>query len=111
MVIHWEDEKLKLQHEDLDLLTSRYDSKLARNVVLRIQQLTSAPHYLDIPQSAKPHSIKDGKKFRYFTVDLPDKEKKRGKWRLAFLPCGDFDLAKQKTITEIEILGIVDPHN
>lgn len=110
MEISWKSKKLKLELENFELLKSNYDEKIAFKVVQRIGELSSAPTYVDIPPNAKKHSIGKGKGFKYFTVDLPEKGKKRGKLRLAFIPTGEFDLANQKTIKSIEILGIIDPH-
>lgn len=110
MNIHWETEKLKNQLENYEFLKSSYDKKLANKVVLRIQQLQSAPTYCDIPQSANKHTIKEKKDNFYFTVDLSQLGKKRGKLRLAFEPYGEYDKAIQKTITSIMIIGILDSH-
>ncbi len=110
MEIHWQSEKLKKELEDKEFLTKQYDEKVARYVAQRFKELKLAETYTDIPQNAHKHSIKDGKKTLYFAVDLPGKGGKRGKWRLAFKPEGEYDLANQKTIVAIKIIGIKDYH-
>lgn len=110
MEIHWNSTKVRKELEDFDLLTSTYGEKVANNVVKRINELKYSASYVAIPPNANAHSIKQGKKFLYFAVDLPDKGKGRGKWRLTFEPYGDYDLANQSTITAIKIREIENYH-
>ena len=111
MEIYWKNKKLRLQLEDLSFLQKKYDIKTAHNIVKRLQEIKYSPSYVNLPPSSRKHSIKDGKKFKYFAVDLPSTGSGRGKWRLIFIPYGkDVDMSNQKTITSIEIMGIIDYH-
>jgi len=110
MEIHWKSEKLRKELEDFCHLKAQYDEKVAQNVAKRLREIESFPSYADIPPNARKHSIKDGNKFRYFAVDLPSRGAGRGKWRLTFIPHDEYDLANQKTITSVEILGIENYH-
>lgn len=110
MEVYWKSQKLKQQLEDFNSLCKQYDKKVAKNVVKRIKEIQAFPSYADLPPNTHKHSIKDGKKFLYFGVDLPHVGGKRGKWRLVFEPYGDFDHADQRTIRAVKILGIKDYH-
>jgi hypothetical protein len=110
MKIYWKDKKLKDELEDIDFLNSNYDKKVAKNVAKRLREIGSFPSYADLPPNTKKHSIKDGRKFLYFSVDLPGINNKRGKWRLIFIPLDEYDMSNQKSITSVKILGIKDTH-
>ena len=110
MEIHWKSTKLSKELEDFDLLTLQYDEKVAKSIVMRMNELKFSASYVEIPPNAKAHSIKQGKKFLYFAVDLPHRGGGRGKWRLTFEPYGEYDLANQSSITAIKILGIENYH-
>ena len=110
MEIYWKSTKLRKELEDFDHLQSNYEEKVAMNIVQRLQELKFSASYVAIPPNAKAHSIKKGKKFLYFAVDLPHRGGGRGKWRLAFEPYGEYDSANQSTITAIKILGIENYH-
>lgn len=111
MQIYWTSDKLKKQLEDLDFLVGKYGVKVANKVAQRLIELDQADNYAKIPQSSGKHSIKEGKKFLYFAVDLPDIGGKRGKNRLIFRPYGvGYDPANQSTIVAVEILGIKNYH-
>lgn len=110
MEIYWGNEKIRKEMESEGLLKSKYDEKVARNVVKRLKEIDSFPSYADLPPNSGKHSLKQGNKFIAFAVDLPGRGKGRGKWRLVFEPYGKYDLANQKTITAVKILGIEDYH-
>ena len=110
MQIIWHDEKTKKQCEDIDFLTRTYDMKLAKKLAQRLIELELSEDYVKVPVSSRKHSIKQGKKFLYFAVDLPTLGDKRGKYRLTFIPIGEYDMENQKTITSIKILGIENYH-
>ncbi len=110
MEIHWKSEKLRREMEDFDLLKSMYDEKMALNVARRLKEIKSFPFYTDLPPNTRKHSVKQGKKFLYFAVDLPNIRGGRGKWRLIFEPHGKYDLANQKTIVAVKIIGIENYH-
>jgi len=110
MEIHWKSEKLRRELENFNHLKSQYDEKVAQNVAKRLLEIGSFPTYADLPLNARKHSVKEGKKLRYFAVDLPSRGAGRGKWRLIFVPHGEYDPANQKTIISVEILGIENYH-
>lgn len=110
MQIHWDSDKLKEQLESYDFLVSKYDFKVASKVAQRIIELSEADNYTKVPVSSGKHSIKEGKKFLYFAVDLPSISGKRSKNRLIFEPIGSYDPANQTTITAVKILGIKNYH-
>ncbi len=110
MKIHWRSEKFKKELENKALLLSTYDKKMARNISRRLIELEEAENYAKVPTYSGKHSIKEGKKFLYFAVDLPGRSEKRGKNRLLFRPYGDYDLSNSSTIKEIEILQIKNYH-
>ena len=110
MEIQWQNDKLKKQLQDCDHLVRQYGQKVARKVSQRLMELSQAPHYGKLPVAAHPHPIKDGNKFLYYSVDLPEEGGKRGKWRLAFRPYGEHDMAHVETVTAVVICGIIDHH-
>lgn len=110
MEIYWENEKLRKELEDFGHLKSKYDEKVAKSVVQRINEIKSFPTYVDLPPNTHKHSIKDGNTFRYFAVDLPSRGGGRGKLRLTFIPNGAYDPSNQKTIIAVKILGIENYH-
>ncbi|MBU0667779.1 hypothetical protein KJ835_01500 [Patescibacteria group bacterium] len=110
MEVHWKSEKLRKTLEDFNYLKAQYDEKVAQNVAKRLREIGSFENYAELPPNTGKHSIKDGKKLRYFAVDLPSRGAGRGKWRLAFKPYGEYDPANQKTITSVVILGVENYH-
>lgn len=110
MDIQWNSDKLKKDLENEDFLRKEYDPRLAKKVAQRLREIGSAPTYAQLPHSTGKHPIKEGNKFLYFVVDLPELGMKRGKYRLAFKPYGDHDLAHIETIKAVLILGIIDYH-
>ncbi|MEA2112527.1 MAG: hypothetical protein U9P50_00950 [Patescibacteria group bacterium] len=110
MQIHWDSDKLKEQLENSEFLISKYDLKVEKKVAQRLIELAEADNYTKVPVSSGKHSIKEGKKFLYFAVDLPSISGKRSKNRLIFEPFGSYDPANQSTITAIKILGIKNYH-
>ncbi len=110
MELYWKNKKIKEFLEDPVALRSEYGRKVAKKVAQRISELQSFPTYADLPPSTRKHSIKDGKSLRYMCVDLPHEGGGRGKWRLAFVPYGEYEPANQKTISSIEIIGIINHH-
>ncbi|MFA6918188.1 MAG: hypothetical protein WC285_05175 [Candidatus Gracilibacteria bacterium] len=110
MEIHWKNERLRRELEDFNRLKTKFDEKVAKNVVKRLREIGAFPSYADLPPNTRKHSIKDGNKFRYFAVDLPSLGGGRGKWRLTFIPHGEYDMANQTTIIAVEILGIENYH-
>ncbi len=110
MEIQWQNDKIKKQLQDGNFLIREYGQKVAQNIAQRIVELSQAPSYAKLPKAVNPHPIKEGKKFLYFAVDLPDKGGGRGKWRLTFRPYGEHDMAHVETITAVVICGVVNYH-
>lgn len=112
MNIYWKNEKLKriLASEDLLRKNFKLDKKEIREVFKVLDQLAVATNILDLPPRYNCHPLKEGKKLRFYTVDLPSVGGGRGKNRLCFIPVGKYDLARIETITEIEIIDIKNTH-
>lgn len=110
MKVYWKRQKTKDQFEDIKYLQKTYDQKIARSIVRRLIELREAEDYTKLPKASHPHLIKDGKKLKYFAVDLPGLGRKRGKYRLTFSPFGDYDPKHLKTIKSVLIIGIIDYH-
>lgn len=110
MKINWTSDKIKEQFQSKDYLLRKYDQKLAEKLSLRMIELADVENYSKLPTNSFRHSIKKGKRFCHFAIDLPSIRTKRGKYRLVFVPDGEYDMANQSTITSIKILGIIDYH-
>ncbi len=108
MEISWKDSKTKeLFENEQALLNAGFDKKEAKKAIKAIFHIASVISINQLPQNLYCHPIKKGKKFLYFTVDIPSIGSGRGKHRICFIPVGDeYDLSNLTTITKIEILKI-----
>ena len=109
MEVYWKDNKTKeLFESEQALLNAGFDKKEARKAVKAMSNIVSVDSINLLPQNLCCHPIKEGKKFLYFTVDVPSIGGGRGVHRIRFMPVGDeYDLSDLTTITRVEILGIV----
>jgi hypothetical protein len=108
MEIYWKDKKTRdLFESEQALLHAGFDKKEAKKAVYAISSISAVKSINQLPKNLCCHPIKKGKKFLYFTVDVPSVGGGRGKHRIRFIPVGDeCDLSDLTTITKVEILGI-----
>jgi len=111
MEVYWKDNKIReLFENEQALLNAGFDKKEAKKAIKALLNITAVTSVNQVPRNLRFHSIKEGKKFLYFTVDVPSLGGGRGKHRIRFIPVGDegddYDLSNLTTVTKVEILGI-----
>ncbi len=108
MEVHWKDNKIRrLLENEQNLLNAGFDKKEAVKAVKAMSNIAAVDSINQLPRNLRCHPIKEGKKFLYFTVDVPSVGGKRGIHRIRFIPVGDkYDLSNLTTITSVEVLGI-----
>ena len=113
MNIFWKDKKTRELFENIEnLKKSGLDKKEIKKVFMALQNMGATESVNLLPRNMNFHSIKSGKRFLYFAVDIPSIGGGRGKNRIIFKPPDDseFDLANLSTVKSIEVLGIQDYH-
>jgi len=108
MEVYWKDNKTReLFESEKALLDAGFDKKEAKKAIKAMSNIASVVSINQLPRNLRCHPIKEGKKFLYFTVDVPSIGGGRGIHRIRFIPLGDeYDLSDLTTITQVEILGI-----
>lgn len=108
MEVYWKDNKTKeLFESEQALLDAGFDKKEAKKAIKALSNIIAVTSINQLPRNLYCHPIKEGKKFLYFTVDVPSIGGGRGVHRIRFIPVGDeYDLSNLTTITRVEILGI-----
>ena len=108
MTVYWKGNKIKELFESEEaLLNAGFDKKEARNAIKAIVNINSVTSINQLPRNLNCHPIIKGKKFLYYTVDIPSVGGGRGKHRIRLIPVGDdYDFSNLTTITKVEILGI-----
>lgn len=104
MKVHFESKKFEKICEDEVKLSRKYGPRQAEEIITRIGELEAAENLYDISKipQARLHPFKANWK-GYFSVDL------KHPYRMRLLPLNG-QLSNKKSITEIKIVSLEDPH-